>query len=114
VSKLYLLKLWPNMPKRKNSILLLMVLSCYVWIVPGYADNQVRRPSCKPTDICYNKKGSSLLNGEYAEYSVRCSDGSKHKLVYWQNTKKWCIGTIRSTECTKRGQMYAAKLACSK
>ncbi|GEM_PF-5340817 len=76
------------------------------------AADKKRGPACNPTDICYTRKGSTLLGGEYAEYAVRCSNGKKYNVVNWKKINKWCMGVSSSTCITKGGQMDAAKMAC--
>lgn len=97
----------------KKAGIVMVVWSCAMFPFSSLGEDPGRRPACKPTDICYNKKGKSLLGGAYSQYTVRCSDGSKRKLVRWKKTKKWCIGSTSSSNCTKRGQMFAAKKACA-
>ncbi|MEM1110917.1 MAG: hypothetical protein AAGI11_03320 [Pseudomonadota bacterium] len=66
--------------------------------------------AAKPTSIVFEGNGAGDT-GDYAKYSVKCSNGKKAPLTAWDNRRKWCIGDAASTECEKK-QINAAKKAC--
>jgi hypothetical protein len=66
--------------------------------------------AAKPTSITYVKE---VPVGEeiYAEYVVKCSDGTDKNISTWDNRKSWCQGTGLKEDCDRK-QIEAAKKAC--
>jgi hypothetical protein len=67
--------------------------------------------AAKPTSIIYVKE-VPLANDEiYAQFKVKCSDGSEKEVSAWDNRKLWCQGVGEKSDCDKK-QISAAKTAC--
>ena len=47
----------------------------------------------------------------YAQYVVKCSDGTDKTISTWDNRKSWCQGTGLKEDCDRK-QIEAAKKAC--
>ena len=67
--------------------------------------------AAKPTSIVFKANAETTEGVAYANYTVKCSNGSKVDLTAWDNRKKWCVGDASSTDCEKK-QIKAAKQAC--
>ncbi|MDD2814843.1 MAG: hypothetical protein PHP00_03775 [Thiotrichaceae bacterium] len=67
----------------------------------------------QPTDIRFMHKESTFFGQKYSIYMVRCSNGSSGKISSWEEGKKWCVGTSRSTCAENKGaQLEIAKKSC--
>lgn len=67
----------------------------------------------QPTDIRFMHKDSTFFGQKYSVYMVRCSNGSSGKISSWEEGKKWCVGTNRSTCAENKGaQLEIAKRTC--
>jgi hypothetical protein len=67
----------------------------------------------QPTDIRFMHKESTFFGQKYSIYMVRCSNGSSGKISSWEDGKKWCVGTSRSTCAENKGaQLEIAKKSC--
>lgn len=67
--------------------------------------------AAKPTSIVFESNGETAEGIEFAQYSVKCSNGKKVQLTAWDNRKKWCVGEESQENCEKK-QIKAAKAAC--
>ena len=67
--------------------------------------------AAKPTSIVFKNNAETAEGVAYANYTVKCSNGSKVDLTAWDNRKKWCVGDTSSDNCEKK-QIKAAKAAC--
>lgn len=67
--------------------------------------------AAKPTSISYSSKGTTTEGVEFANYTVKCSNGKRQPLTAWDKRKKWCVGQESQELCHKK-QMKAAKAAC--
>ncbi len=66
--------------------------------------------AAKPTSIVYVQE---VPVGEeiYAQFKVKCSDGTEKEVSAWDNRKLWCQGVGAKEDCDKK-QIAAAKKAC--
>lgn len=67
--------------------------------------------AAKPTSITYSKEVPVGNDEIYAEYVVKCSDGTEKSITTWDNRKSWCQGTGLKEDCDRK-QIEAAKKAC--
>ncbi len=65
----------------------------------------------KPTSITYVSDGKAPDGQEYANYTVKCSDGTEESLTAWDQRRNWCVGKDSKDNCDKK-QIRAAKMAC--
>lgn len=67
--------------------------------------------AAKPTSIVFVANAETADGTPYANYTVKCSNGTKVGLTAWDNRRKWCVGDATSEDCEKK-QIKAAKAAC--
>jgi hypothetical protein len=84
------------------------------WLVFGMLSSlSIAVGASQPTDIRFMHKESTFFGQKYSIYMVRCSNGSSGKISSWDEGKKWCVGTSRSTCAENKGaQLEIAKKSC--
>ncbi len=66
--------------------------------------------AAKPTSIVYVQE-VPVDDEIYAQFTVKCSDGTEKSVSAWDNRKLWCQGIGTKEDCDKK-QIAAAKKAC--
>lgn len=67
--------------------------------------------AARPASITFESNGTTADGVEYANFSVKCSNGEKQILTAWDNRKKWCVGSDPLENCDQK-QIKTAKKAC--
>jgi hypothetical protein len=66
--------------------------------------------AANPAQIIFMSKKKTLMGTPYKIYQVRCTDGSKGEISYWEQERPWCIG-VNKKKCYT-SQVKAAEFIC--
>ena len=67
--------------------------------------------AAKPTSIVFQANQETTEGTAFASYVVKCSNGKEKEVTAWDGRRKWCVGDVDSSDCSRK-QISAAKDAC--